>query len=1059
MQALSACIHFFGRLAGWISRPFLKIRNLQMRSAMITLAITALVWIVAALVIPLAPFGDNSLCTNDGYAQYMPFLSEFWSICHGDGSFLYSFKGALGSNFYLTMAYYLFSPFTFLVLLFDKAQIPAAANLIIILKNILVACIMAWYLASKGKKPMPFLAASCAIAYGYGFYFLGYAVNFMWMDSIALVPLMLYGMERIATPRGRLFYLISLALGVLMNFYMGAIICIFLALYYVLIQWKWNKQGWIETGWFALCSICAVVIGGVVLIPVIQGMLMANASRMSPPDFEVFNDWQYFFSRLLPDAEVIRITHNRGTINLYMGTAVVFGTLLYLFSRQPKRRTKYALLFLCLVYLASTQISWLNYAFHGFYLQRQVPNRYGFLIGLLAAIMMYQGLLALSREALWKIVAAGVLSAIGFAGMAAYGNPGQLWLAFLLPGVVIVYLITAIFRRRALIGAMVIVESIGGLAMLAPGSMDSSYTDMARYIEAGKHTPGGRGEIVCSDIANAPMLYGMNGVSAFNSVINPQTASLLGKLGFAAGENYYRFFGFDPISALFFNVRSIVTTMDDGLPYPYEQSAFVEDLAIWTSPYDIPIGICLDNPQEWMGNTNKFDNNNVLYPNAFQTIAISGLLSGDATYNSDPASPYKVTDIEENDVTVLTLDPMHEDNLYVYAALPGTKSFTVHKNGKIIADNKYEGNIVYLGNVTEQDIITFSFKADSDKEEQTLKLQAALLPPEKTAEAAQFFIDRGLKNQQIAGNVITGTFSSDQERTMIFTLPFDEGWSATVNGQAAELSAWQDALVSIQVPAGESEIRLVYIPAGLKAGAILSAGGIAGALLIFALPLLTRRKRKSGNSGNPEATAHAKAVSGPDPQSPDSENPAGVLPEKLPAIEAEILSEEVVEDGQKNQDSDNSVQSGKDEQADEEKSEDNSSFSKNPEPSKPDLETENRRFDESAAWGESGSQLDTETDSMQQSIDVSVDVSVKEDSLQSENLAHEKSEENSYEKKPDSQPGFENGKAAEYKDLNSEQAGENSQEEPSLRQDTDPALVKEDELEMTFDAFGHSHSN
>lgn len=841
MQALQACIRFFYKASGWISHPFLKIKNLQIRAAMITLAITSIVWLIAALVIPLAPFGDNSLCTNDGYAQYMPFLSEFWSICHGEGSFLYSFRGALGSNFYLTMAYYLFSPFTFLVLLFDKAQIPAAANLIIILKNILVACVMAWYLAGKGKKPLPFLASACAIAYGFSFYFLGYAVNFMWMDSIALVPLMLWGMERIGTPKGRVFYLLSLAGAVLMNFYMGAIICIFLALYYVLASWTWSKKGWMETGWFALCSLCAVAIAGIVLIPVVQGMLMANSSRMSPPSFEIFNDFRYFVSRLLPDAEVIRITHNRGTINLYMGTAVLFGSILFLLSKGVKWRTKLALLGLCLLYLASTQISWLNYAFHGFYLQRQVPNRYGFLVSLLGAIMMYYGFLSLNKDKFWKIGAAGCISAVYFAAAASWSDPDHLWLAFLLPGVVILYLIAAIFRKRSIAAGLVILESLCGLAMLAPGSMDSSYTDMARYIAAGRQTPGGRGEIVCSDIANAPMLYGMNGVSAFNSVINPKTANMLGKLGFAAGENYYRFFGFDPISALFFNVRSIVSDMSDLLPYPYEQTALIEDLAVWTSPYEIPLGICLEDPDALMSNTNKFDNNNVLYPGAFQTIAVSGTLSGDAQYGSDPDHPYKVTDIEENDVTTLTLEPMIEDNLYVYAALSGTKEFTVHKNGQILADNKYEGNIVYLGDVTETDIITFEFKADSDQEEETLKLQAALLPPEKSAAAAQSFIDNGLKDQTVVKNTISGTFTSDRERTMIFTLPYDSGWTATVNGQKIETAPWQNALVSIQLPAGESQIHLVYIPAGLKGGIWLSAAGIIGAILILCWPLVARR--------------------------------------------------------------------------------------------------------------------------------------------------------------------------------------------------------------------------
>lgn len=888
MKVLSALRRFCIRADSFLSKPFLRIRNIQLRAAAMAGALVSIVWIVAALIIPLAPFGDNTLCTNDGYAQYMPFLSEFWSVFRGSGSLLYSFHGALGSNFYLTMAYYLFSPFTFLALLFDKSQIPAAANLIIILKNILVIMIMAWYLASKGKRNMPFLASACAIAYGLGFYFLGYAVNFMWMDSIALLPLMLYGLERISTRKGRCFYLISLAAAVLMNFYMGAILCIFLAFYYLVIFFRWNREGWKEFAWFAACSIAAVLAAGIVLVPVIQGMLMANTSRMSPPDFEVFNDAQYFFSRLLPDADIIRITGNRGTINLYMGTAVIFGCLLYLFSRQPSRRVKYGLLGLCLLYLVSTQISWLNYAFHGFYLQRQVPNRYGFLIGLLAAIMMYQGFLSLRKDKVWKIGLAGLLSACYFAGISAWADLSHLWLAFLLAAVTILYLLTALCKNRKLIAWMIVIESVGGLAMVAPGSLDSSYTQMSKFIEAGKIGASGRSEILCSDIVNAPMLFGMDGVSAFNSVINPDTAGLLGKLGYASGENYYRFFGYTPISTLFLGVRNITAGEDDELPYPFVRSAKVQDLDIWSSPYDIPIGIVMpDSVDAVISSTNKFENLNKIYPDSFTLLNVDATLAGDSEAEVKDGK-YTLKNIESNDQNVLSLKPFEAQNVYLYANAGGTKNFTVHKNGKILADNKYEGNIVWLGDVKPSDVITVTFEAEDDRDEQTVKLQAASLSTAKIEEAARWFSDHGLKDEVIKGNTITGTYTvpypegyqheettdsstpmpelSNQTSTpanseenqkpadsatntdsesntkdesaesMVFTIPFDEGWKAKVNGKSVPIKEWQNALVSIPLEYGENQIKLTYIPAGLVTGTWVSVFGILTSILLLLGP-------------------------------------------------------------------------------------------------------------------------------------------------------------------------------------------------------------------------------
>ncbi len=861
MPAIKTWIHKIQALGERVYRPFLKIKNLQLRAALVSLVLTAIIWFAASLIIGLAPFGDESLCTNDGYAQYMPFLSEFWSVFREGGSMLYSWHGALGSNFYLTMAYYLFSPFSFLVLLFDKAQIPSAANLIIILKNMLVIAIMAWYLADKGKKPNVALSVSCAMAYGFGFYFLGYAVNFMWMDSIALTPLMLYGMERLDTRKGRWFYLLSLAGAILMNFYMGAILCIFLFLYYVVIEWNWTKEGWKKTAWFAACSICAALCAGVVLFPVVYGMFGANASRMSPPDFEVFNDWKYFFSRLLPDAGVVRITHNRGTINLYMGTAALYGCLLYLFSKQNSRRTKYGMLFLCLLYLAATQVSWLNYAFHGFYMQRQVPNRFAFLVVFLATIMMEQGFMALGRLKFWKIGLCGGICAIYFGAIVWLTDSDQVWLAFLLPAVCIVYLLAGLFRKRQIISFLIAIESVIGLVMVAPGSLDESFTNMSAYIEAARMTPGGRAEIVCSDIANAPTLYGMNGISAFNSVINPKTAALLGKLGFASGENYYRFFGYNPLSALFFNVRSITTGKNASLPYPFVKTVEVQNMEVWTSPYEIPIGLCLEKSDILLSSANKFENNNELFPGSFIPYELTGTGSGDSTFVREDGT-YKFTDIKADDLNTLTLDPIEADNLYIYAKVDGTKKFSVTRNGKLVAENKYEGNMVFVGDVLPQDKIQISFRAENDKNEATIKLQGATLANAKVEAAAEYLIANGLQNESINKNVITGTYHTDQERTMIFTVPFDEGWKATINGQPVATSAWQEALVSIEVPAGDSEIKLVYIPAGLTQGVIASVSGVILALILLVGPYVNDWKKRKAKAAEGSSSGSDKLHSG-----------------------------------------------------------------------------------------------------------------------------------------------------------------------------------------------------
>lgn len=809
--------------------------------------VLALVWTVVWIVVPLAPFGDYTLCTNDGFAQYMPFLSMLRRTLYGQGSFLYSFDGGLGGNFYLTIAYYLFSPFSLLAALFAPQHIPAAANLIIVLKNILVGAIMAGWLGSKKTAHSSLLCAACGAGYALGYYFMGYAVNFMWMDSIAILPMILYGMEHLGSRKGRLIYLFSLAYAILCNFYMGAILCLFLALYYFVMLFRIDRNGWRRFFWFTYCSIAAALLAGIVLMPVVFGMLGANSSRMSVPELEVFNDAKYILSRFLPDADVVRITHNRGTLNVYTGTISCFLLAVFILQKAPKGklRRKYGLLFLWALYLVSTQVSWLNYAFHGFYLQRQVPNRFGFLIGFLGFVMAFLALCRIRKTKRWKLLAAAAASIGFFVSAILIGDLENWWLIPVLCAVLIAAFVAAWLRRPKLLAAMMLVECMGGAAMCAPGTLGASYTDMELYLRAAAPAKGKRSEILATNIVNAPSLYGLRGLSAFNSVINPDTAGFLGKLGFASGENYYRYFGHTPITSLLTGMEQVITYQGTMLPYPWVHTSNLESLAIWENSFDIPIGLCGLDENANFSSKNEFENIAALFPGTFETVPVSAHAESDSTIESEGENSWSVSEIQEDDQTTLTLEPMEGKDLYVFGSMSGTGKYTVTKNDTTLEDNSYEGNIVWLGDVNPDDRIVVTFEAENDRDSSTARLYAARLDPSNTARVIGGLQGAGLQNETVEGNRITGSRHSETDEKMVFTIPFDEGWSARVDGKPVEIEAFQNALVQIPLSAGDHSIELIFIPPGLYAGVAMSLAGVLATLVIIALPSHPKRARQT----------------------------------------------------------------------------------------------------------------------------------------------------------------------------------------------------------------------
>lgn len=74
----------------------------------------------------------------------------------------------------------------------------------------------------------------------------------------------------------------------------------------------------------------------------------------------------------------------------------------------------------------------------------------------------------------------------------------------------------------------------------------------------------------------------------------------------------------------------------------------------------------------------------------------------------------------------------------------------------------------------------------------------------------------------------------DSPAMLFFSVPYDRGWSAWVNGSPARIEKANIGFMAVRVPAGESIIRFEYRTPGLYEGAVISAG----ALLLLLLYLL-----------------------------------------------------------------------------------------------------------------------------------------------------------------------------------------------------------------------------
>ena len=92
---------------------------------------------------------------------------------------------------------------------------------------------------------------------------------------------------------------------------------------------------------------------------------------------------------------------------------------------------------------------------------------------------------------------------------------------------------------------------------------------------------------------------------------------------------------------------------------------------------------------------------------------------------------------------------------------------------------------------------------------------------------------------------IAATFAATQDETLVISQPYEDGWTATVNGQPVEVQAAYDGLMGIPVQTGDNVIELRYLTPGLVPGAVV---GIASVTL-FAVWRIAARRRSMLHDG------------------------------------------------------------------------------------------------------------------------------------------------------------------------------------------------------------------
>ncbi|EHJ52477.1 glycosyltransferase PgfM1 [Streptococcus macacae] len=403
-------------------------------SALLPMLIMLVVW----LFMGVFPFGRNSLMAVDFGQQYIGlygFLKE--TVLTGDWSGLfYSFSKSIGGAMIGVWGFNLISPFNLFYILLPLSQFKWAVFLTIWLRYGAMGLSFA-YLLIKRYKALSYnhlLIPVMATAYALSGMIVSYQMNPIFYDAMIMLPLVILCLEELIDGGKPFKYILVLALTMLFHFYMGYMICLFIALYSCYYAapklagekaWKTKLLDFLKPLWRVICySVLAITSVFFLLYPIFLNLLRSKGAYDSPMTFSFalqINPLD-ILSKLMIGGFDNDSSWSAGPNlpNVYIGALALIGFFLYFTQAKAHKFRKAAAALIGLIFFVSFVNEFVNKIWHmgqnpaGFFF------RFSWLLSFFMVLLAYLAIRE-GKYLSWKGLVAGII----FSFAAVYYVSGQ----------------------------------------------------------------------------------------------------------------------------------------------------------------------------------------------------------------------------------------------------------------------------------------------------------------------------------------------------------------------------------------------------------------------------------------------------------------------------------------------------------------------------------------------------------------------------------------------------------------------------------------------------------
>ncbi len=578
---------------------------------LLSFALPFLAYLMVMIIRGYTPFGDSSILYSDMWHQYYPFFVEYRDTLRSGGSLLYNWNMGLGVDYLGLISYYLASPLNLLSVLVPESFLLGYFSLLVPIKLGLAGLFFGIFLQqifTRRDWAVPVFSA----AYGLCAWALGYQWNIMWLDTFALLPLVVLGMVRLLKERKFVLYTLSLFLAIVCNYYVGFFVCIFVALsffVYEICYGRGFRRFLGDLGLIFLFSLLAIAMTAFIQWPTLTALGDTYSSiNKFPTKFDLNIVTKDTFLGLLDAMRQVagntlggtEITFKEGLPNLYCGVLPLILVFRFFLNRKFKLREKLCTIFLLLFFMLSFIIRQLDYIWHGFHFTNMIPYRFSFLFSFVVLVVAYRSWLESESTPKWQSVVAAIL----ILGLVACSNDRTepIFLIYNLVFLVFyVYILTAKVSEKkvivetedgptaelipltaqqaswnrtlpwilVLVMALELVTATVNFGVRFGGTNIANYprgtTDTAAVIahmeQREPDTVYYRAEATQTQTLNDDAINGYSGITLFSSSANVRVTRFMSALGYGAKPSYnrYSYEEASPVSELFLNLKYLIS--------------------------------------------------------------------------------------------------------------------------------------------------------------------------------------------------------------------------------------------------------------------------------------------------------------------------------------------------------------------------------------------------------------------------------------------------------------------------------------------------------------------